>query len=360
MTETAVPNVLKSEVLARFVVETPSEAVPDAMVKKAVRHILDSIGAGVAGAVSVEAQRLTAVLREEGEGPGRATLWGRGETMTPVNAALVNGTASHAFELDDTGGCDHSGAVVVPAAVAAVELADRPVTGREFIDAVVIGYDVARRPLEACGAYEPHNGAGFHSTGTCGTFGAAAAAARILGLSVRETQNALGLASSFSSGLWCCVHDGAQSKRMHAGHAAWGGLMSAVLARRGFTGPTHVFEEVWGGFNHSFAPTSSDPDAYLRELGENWKLGRVSIKPHASCRSTHAAIDAVDNLRAAHGFTADDVEEVPDLVINPQLSSLSIAVRICISESPVSSDSCPLLVTNCPRSMIKPFHFLAR
>ncbi len=68
--------------------------------------------------------------------------------MTPVNAALVNGTASHAFELDDTGGCDHSGAVVVPAAVAAVELADRPVTGREFIDAVVIGYDVARRPLE--------------------------------------------------------------------------------------------------------------------------------------------------------------------------------------------------------------------
>lgn len=316
MTETAVPNVLKSEVLARFVVETPSEAVPDAMVKKAVRHILDSIGAGVAGAVSVEAQRLTAVLREEGEGPGRATLWGRGETMTPVNAALVNGTASHAFELDDTGGCDHSGAVVVPAAVAAVELADRPVTGREFIDAVVIGYDVARRPLEACGAYEPHNGAGFHSTGTCGTFGAAAAAARILGLSVRETQNALGLASSFSSGLWCCVHDGAQSKRMHAGHAAWGGLMSAVLARRGFTGPTHVFEEVWGGFNHSFAPTSSDPDAYLRELGENWKLGRVSIKPHASCRSTHAAIDAVDNLRAAHGFTADDVEEV-HVIINP-------------------------------------------
>ena len=101
--------------------------------------------------------------------------------------------------LTTTGGCDHSGAVVVPAAVAAVELADRPVTGREFIDAVVIGYDVARRPLEACGAYEPHNGAGFHSTGTCGTFGAAAAAARILGLSVRETQNALGLASSFSS-----------------------------------------------------------------------------------------------------------------------------------------------------------------
>ena len=301
---------LKSTGLARFVVDTPSETIPRAMVEKAVRHILDSIGAGVAGAVSVEAQRLTAALREEGEGEGRSALWGQGTTMTPLNAALVNGTASHAFELDDTGGCDHSGAVVVPAALAAVEMAGRKVTGRELIDAVVIGYDVARRPLEACGAYEPHNGAGFHSTGTCGTFGAAAAAARILGLDVTATQHALGLASSFSSGLWCCVHDGAQSKRLHAGHAAYGGLMSAVLARRGFTGPGKVFEEVWGGFNHSFAPTSSDPDAYLRELGENWKLARVSIKPHASCRSTHAAIDAVDNLRARHGFGAEDVEDI--------------------------------------------------
>ncbi|MFR6359314.1 MAG: MmgE/PrpD family protein [Sutterella wadsworthensis] len=93
------------------------------------------------------------MLREEGEGPGRATLWGRGETMTPVNAALVNGTASHAFELDDTGGCDHSGAVVVPAAVAAVELAGPSRdAARNSSTAVVIGYDIARRPLEACGA----------------------------------------------------------------------------------------------------------------------------------------------------------------------------------------------------------------
>ena len=312
MTET----LLKSEVLARFIVETPVSAVPDAMMKKAVRHILDSVGAGVAGAISKEARLLTETLRAEGEGGGTAPLWGQGAAMTPLNAALVNGTASHAFELDDTGGCDHSGAVVVPAALAALELAGRPVTGLEFIAAVVIGYDIARRPLEACGAYEPHNGAGFHSTGTCGPFGAAAAAARILGLDVRQTQNALGLASSFSAGLWACVHDGAQNKRLHAGHAAQGGLMSALLARRGFTGPSKIFEEVWGGFNHSFAPTSTDSGAYLRELGSNWKLARVSIKPHASCRSTHSSIDAVDNLMARYGFAGDDIEEIR-IIINP-------------------------------------------
>ena len=131
--------------------------------------------------------------------------------MTPLNAALVNGTASHAFELDDTGGCDHSGAVVVPAAVAALELAGRPVSGKEFITAVVLGCDIARRALEACGAYEPHNGAGFHSTGTCGPFGAAAAAAKILGLNALQTRHALGIASAYSGGLWACVHDGAQN-----------------------------------------------------------------------------------------------------------------------------------------------------
>ena len=189
-------------------------------------------------------------------------------------------------------------------------------TGEEFIAAVVLGYDVARRALEACGAYEAHNGAGFHSTGTCGPFGAAAAAAKILELDERQTEMALGLASSFASGLWSCVHDGAQNKRLHAGHAAWGGLMSAVLAREGFTGPSMVFEEVWGGFNKSFAPASSDPDAWLRDLGTNWKLARVSIKPHASCRSTHSSIDAVDNLMAKHGFKADEIKEIL-VIINP-------------------------------------------
>ena len=310
------PENTKSLALARFVLETYCADIPQSIREKAVRHILDSIGAGAAGAIAPETKLLTATLRAAGEGAGASALWAQGEGATPLNAALVNGTASHAFELDDTGGCDHSGAVVVPAAVAAVDLAGRPVTGEEFITAVVLGYDVARRALEACGAYEAHNGAGFHSTGTCGPFGAAAAAAKILGLGLRETQAALGLATSFSAGLWSCVHDGAQNKRLHAGHAAWGGLMSALLARQGFTGPTMAFEEVWGGFNKSFAPATSDPGAWTRDLGRNWKLARVSIKPHASCRSTHSSIDAVDNLMARGGFGAADVKEIL-VVINP-------------------------------------------
>lgn len=309
----------KSEVLANFICQTKSEDIPCVIRQKAVRHIFDSIGAGIAGAVSKEVDLLIQTLRDLGEPCGSSCVWARGEKMTPLHAVLVNGAGSHAFELDDTGGCDHSGAVVVPAAISALEIANTrglKVTGREFVTAVILGYDIARRALESCGAYAPHNKAGFHSTGTCGPFGAAAVAARLLRLDAHQTQMALGLAGSFSAGLWACVHDGAQSKRLHAGHAAMGGLMSACLAQKGFTGPIKIFEEVWGGFNHTYAFECNTPDAWLSDLGENWKIKRVSIKPHASCRSTHSSIDAVDILRKKMGFCADEVAAI-NITINP-------------------------------------------
>ena len=306
---------LKSALLADFIHHTRFQDLPADITHKTVRHILDTVGAAIAGAAASETERLTKTLHEVQEN-GDATLLGQTTTVSPLAASLINGTAAHAFELDDTGGCDHSGAVVIPAALAAVECARRPVSGEDFITAVGLGYDLARRALEACGAYEAHNGAGFHSTGTCGTFGAAAACAKLLRLTPHETQMALGLAGSFSSGLWCCVHDGAQSKRLHAGHAAWGGLLSALSARHGMTGPAQIFEEVWGGFNHSFAPATSDPNAWLRDLGTYWKIARVSIKPYASCRSTHSSIDAVNQIRQAHPFSAEEVDEIT-VIINP-------------------------------------------
>lgn len=310
---------LKSSVLAHFIAETEPENIPQAVRQKAIRHILDSIGAGIAGAIAPETQIALKTLHSLGHHGGLSVLWGLAENQSPTNAAFINGIASHSFELDDTGGCDHSGAVVLPAAVAALDIAKqhgKTVSGGKFVTAVILGYDVARRALESCGAYAPHNKAGFHSTGTCGTFGAAAASAYIMELNPKQIQMALGLAGSFSSGLWACVHDGAQSKRLHAGHAAMGGLMASCLACNDFTGPSQIFEQVWGGFDHTFAPTSDVPDAWTAELGQNWKINRVSIKPHASCRSTHSSIDAVDLIRSSLNFNADDVEAV-DIVINP-------------------------------------------
>ena len=302
-------RVLIADAVAAFTAATPFAALPPAIVAKARRHILDTLACGLAGACSAEGRAVRLALAAS-EPAGLAPVWGTPLALSPRAAALANGTACHAFELDDTGGCDHSGAVVVPAALAALSLTDRPVDGRTLILAIVLGYEIARRALEACGGYAPHNEAGWHSTATCGTFGAAAAAARILALTETETRDALGHAASFSGGLWAFIHDGAGTKRVHAGRAAEGGLLAALLARAGLAGPAHVFDDVWGGFTRSFAPATADPGAWTRALGETWRLERVAIKPHAACRSAHAGIDAVGAIVEGHRLAAADIESI--------------------------------------------------
>jgi len=293
--------------LAQFCVDLRFEDLPPALVAQAKRHILDTFGAALAGADSdVAEQARKAFVGEAGKVP----VWGTGVKVCASQAAMLNGVAAHALELDDTGGCDHSGAVVLPAVMAAMTLLPQPVSGREFLNAVVIGYEVGRRVLEACGGYSAHNGAGWHSTATCGVFGAAAACARILGLDARQTSAALGIAGSFSGGLWAFIHDGSQSKKLHSGRAAEGGLLAARFAQQGITGPTQLFDDVWGGFLKTLAPATSMPEALDAGLGVVWKLARCSIKPYASCRGTHSAIDAVGLLLGQLNARLDQVEDV--------------------------------------------------
>lgn len=294
--------------LAAFVAQTAADALPEAVVAKARRHVLDTFGAALAGTSAVETHSARALTGAAAH--GGASLWGTRRTAGARDAAFVNGIAAHALELDDSGGCDHSGAVVLPAVLAALSCAGRPVTGRECVAAIVLGYDVGRRVLEAAGGYAVHNGAGWHSTLSCGVFGAAAASARVLGLDAARTRDALGHAASFSGGLWSFIHDGSQTKRLHAGRAAEGGVLAALLAREGISGPARVFDDVWGGFFNTFAARSRMPDALTDGLGVHWKLMRCSIKPHASCRSAHAAVDAALQLADGRKLDAGEIERV--------------------------------------------------
>lgn len=294
--------------LAAFVAQTPADALPDDVVAKAKRHVLDTFGAALAGASAVETRSARALTGAVAH--GGASLWGTRRAAGARDAAFVNGIAAHALELDDSGGCDHSGAVVLPAVLAALSCAERPVTGRECVAAIVLGYDVGRRVLEAAGGYSVHNGAGWHSTLSCGVFGAAAASARVLGLDAARTRDALGHAASFAGGLWGFIHDGSQTKRLHAGRAAEGGVLAALLAREGVSGPAHVFDDVWGGFFNTFAAQSHAPDALTDGLGAHWKLMRCSIKPHASCRSAHAAVDAALQLADGRTVETGEIERV--------------------------------------------------
>jgi 2-methylcitrate dehydratase PrpD len=293
--------------LAQFCVDSRFEDLPTALVAQATRHILDTFGVTLAGAGSDVARQARQVF--DGE-TGQTLVWGTEVKVGAAQAAMLNGVAAHALELDDTGGCDHSGAVVLPAVMAAVSMLTQPVSGRELIAAVVIGYEVGRRVLEACGGYSAHNGAGWHSTATCGVFGAAAASARILRLDIAQTQSALGIAGSFSAGLWAFIHDGTQSKKLHTGRAAEGGLLAARFAQRGITGPSRLFDDVWGGFLKTLAGVNSQPEALDADLGVVWKLARCSIKPYAACRGTHSAIDALGLLLEQLRVGADQVEDV--------------------------------------------------
>ncbi|KVN40076.1 2-methylcitrate dehydratase [Burkholderia pyrrocinia] len=294
--------------LAAFVAQTPGDALPADVVAKAKRHVLDTFGAALAGASAIET-RLARELAGPADRPG-ALLWGTRSNAGARDAAFVNGIAAHALELDDSGGCDHSGAVVLPAVLAALTCVPEPVPGRECLTAIVLGYDVGRRVLEAAGGYSAHNGTGWHSTLSCGVFGAAAASARVLGLDAARTRDALGHAASFAGGLWGFIHDGSQTKRLHAGRAAEGGVLAALLARAGVSGPAHVFDDVWGGFFNTFAAQSLAADALTDGLGAHWKLMRCSIKPHASCRSAHAAVDAALLLADGRTFDAGEVERI--------------------------------------------------
>ncbi|MBZ9848177.1 MmgE/PrpD family protein [Mesorhizobium sp. CA14] len=296
--------------LAANIAATDFPDFPEATIRKAKLHILDTLGAAIAGATSVETKLVINALGLKGT-KGEASVWALPLKTDARTAAFINGVSAHAFELDDSGGCDHSGAVVLPAVMAALESTAATVDGRLFLKSVLLGYEVGRRVLEASGGYEVHNGNGWHSTGTCGTFGAAAAVATLMGLDREGTASALGSALSYSGGTWAFIHDGGPAKKLHAGRAAEGGYMAARLARAGFQGPLSAFDDkAWGGFFQTFGEERATPEELCRDFGQNWRLNRCSIKPHATCRGTHSAIDAIDLLLSDIGLKSSGVASV--------------------------------------------------
>ena len=283
---------------------------PASTVHKAKLHILDTLGAALAGSASAETRIAWQALGLQMD-RGRSATWGMPFDLTPRSASFINGVSAHALELDDSGGCDHSGAVVLPAAFAILPQLERPVSGQQLLTAILMGYEAGRRVLEAVGGYEIHNNLGWHSTGTCGVFGAAAATGLLLDLDAQRLEQALGIACSYSGGTWGFIHDGSQTKKLHPGRAAEGGLTAALLAANGFTGPTKVFDsDAWGSFFKTFSPEQSDPTRLVEDFGENWRLNRCSIKPYATCRGTHSAIDAIRQLRSAHQIRPEQITAI--------------------------------------------------
>ena len=216
--------------LARFISETSYDDLSDNLRACIGKYFLDAVGCGLYGTTTESGRILSGFIQEQG-GNAEATLW-RSAWRGPVGpVALCLGTWMHAFELDDY----HSGAKLHPGAVvfaAAFPLAEKMgANGEAFMTACAVGYETMIRASIAADALEVRR-RGFHLTGLCGPFGAAAAAANLMRLNPEQTANALGLAGTQGAGTWAFQCDGSETKRFHAGRAAQSGLMAASLAER--------------------------------------------------------------------------------------------------------------------------------
>ena len=261
--------------------------------------LLDTLGCGVYGYSTPWAKMLLQWARAAAPAKGEATVWGEtAPSLRAADTALVNGTATHAFELDDYHNAKlHAGAVVVPAALAMAEKLDAD--GERLVTAIAAGYEVMIRSSLALNPSATRL-RGWHLTGVCGPFGAAAACAVLLGLNDEQTAWALGLAGTQGSGLWAFNADGTMSKRFHAGRAAHAGVLAAELAAIGFTGPTQIYEFHDGGVLKAFSD-ASDPAPLTADLGKVYRLDTNRIKPYSCCGSTHSYVDAAFELRRRLG-----------------------------------------------------------
>lgn len=275
------------------------EALPDAAVTYAKHCILDWFGVTIAGAK----EPLSGILVDEFTGnSGSNTLVGHGARASLIDSALINGATSHALDFDDTiiSMMGHATVAIFPAVLALAE--ETGASGEKVIEAFVAGFETACRIGML--TFPTHYTAGFHNTGTVGTFGAAAAASRLMDLSEEQTAMALGLAGAQAAGMKSMF--GTMTKPLHAGKAASNGLMAARLAARGFTSNPQVLETEQG-----FLATQTSHD--IRALDDpkpGTHIQNNLFKYNAACYLTHSSIEAVAALRDEHDLTPGDVDGI--------------------------------------------------
>jgi 2-methylcitrate dehydratase PrpD len=298
--------------LAEFCAGVSFQSLPDEVVRKAKLCVLDYV-ANVYGSLELDAvQRIISYFKGQPMGDGVSVL-GCGFKAPIRDAVFINGTTAEAIEAQDgvRFGGNHPVSAVIPTALAVAE--NLGLGGREVIEAVVAGYDAADRPAAAMHPF--HTLSGFLPTGTCGAFGAAAAAARLMELGADGMLNALGNAGyllplSMAEDLM----GGYTVKIVQGGQAAAAGLVAAGLAGAGITGHPQVLEgsELGGGFTQITVRAPAEPvfDRITDGLGEHYTIMDVYFKPFTACRHTHGAAQATLELVEENGIDASDVESV--------------------------------------------------
>ena len=298
--------------LTNFLSALQPAGLPAEVFDRARYLLLDYLGVAIRGSCAESSTPVYKMLQRIAA-PGCATVIGKRVRTIPAYAALANGAAAHAIELDDThnAGSIHLGVVMFSTALPLAEtLPD--LAPNEFFTAVVAGYEIAARIAMAVQPKE-HYLLGFHPTSTCGVFGAAMTASKLLGLTSDETLSAVGIAGSMAAGSLEFLADGAWTKRLHPGLAAQNGIQAAMLAAEGFRGPSRILEGR-DGFLKGYSRHPL-PDLLTRDLGRTYEILRTAVKPHACCRYMQGPIDAILDLVRQHDIRPERVRQVEVAVL---------------------------------------------
>jgi aconitate decarboxylase len=296
-----------TRILSDYVSELSWNELGSEVIQHLKYCLLDSIGCGLFcsrlpwGSLTIEFGRSLGQGEEAG-------IWGTPWKVPAHQAALVNGTLIHSFEIDDLHkvAVIHPGAEVIPAVLAVAEKLGN-VSGQDLLLAILAGYEVGCRVGVASGAIQLKRG--FHPSATSGTIGAAAGVAKLLGLNGELTAHAMGIAGTQTAGLMSAQYQ-AMAKRMNPGKSAQSGVYAATLAGMGFTGITNVLEAGYGGFFTTFADAVEPADA-IQGLGQQFETMNVGFKPYSCCGSNHTSVDAVLALkRKFPQFTTDNIEAI--------------------------------------------------
>lgn len=319
-TPSAAPGL--TEALASRVVSQEFAAIPADVVIVAKQCLMDWLGVAIGARHTDLVQILAADAAEDGGMPV-ATLIGRKARASTLQAALINGAMGHALDFDDVIFMGHPSAPVAPAAFAVTEVTGA--SGRDLLDAFIAGFETECRVSRFMGP--SHYAKGWHGTATYGTFGAAAAAGRLLKLTVDQQRHAFGLAATQAAGLKSMF--GTMTKPFHAGHAAQAGIHAARLAARGFTANSNALECEQG-----FGDTqSTDADAARGLAEDGWFVPDTLFKYHAACYLTHSSIEAARALRDAAGFSVGAIRSV-ELGVDPG------HLRVCNIQAPRTGLEC--------------------
>ncbi len=313
-----------TERMAEFIVETKWADFPALAIERAKKAAVDTVGVTLAG-VNEPVGRIVADFARKMGGAPEASIIGLGERAAAPLAALVNGAIGHALDFDDSSYLlsGHPSVVVLPAVLAQGE--KQGASGREVLEAFIIGYEISTKL--GLGMNPEHYGAGWHSTCTLGTLGAAAAAAHLRGFDVETTRHALGIAASHASGVH--ANFGTMTKPLHAGLAPEAGLRAAELAAAGLTANTSILEAPRGFLQVYAGGGAPDADGITQSLGRPYSLADpgMNMKPYPCCLSTHPAVDALYDLVEEAGITAADVARI-------EVSLLEISTQVLRYHAP--------------------------